>query len=91
MTISSICIPRVDVKMSRNYIEDVIYNMKIGSIEKMNEIPLRKDPSHKRVIMKIRWDTSNLKTKQILNQMKDAGSVNLVYNMPWYWKVCPAR
>ena len=91
MTITSICIPRVDSTMSRNYIENIIDNMKIGSIEKINEIPLRKDPNHKRVIMKIKWDTTNVKTKQILSQMKEKGSVNLVYDMPWYWKVCPAR
>ena len=91
MTITSICIPRVDSTMSRNYIENIIDNMKIGSIEKINEIPLRKDPNHKRVIMKIKWYTTNVKTKQILSQIKEKGSVNLVYDMPWYWKVCPAR
>jgi hypothetical protein len=91
MTISSICIPRVDMSVSRNYIEDVISNMNIGNIEKLNEIPLRKDPTHKRVIMKMRWDKNNVKTKEILNKMTEFGSVKLVYNMPWYWKVCPAR
>ena len=91
MTITSICIPRVDVTMTRNYIEDIISNMKLGDIEKWNEIPLHKDPTHKRVIIKIRWDTNNKKTVQLLNQIKKAGSVNLVYDMPWYWKICPAR
>lgn len=91
MTISSICIPRVDMSVSRNYIEDVIRNMNIGYIETLNEIPLRKDPTHKRVIMKMRWDKNNVKTKEILNKMTEFGSVKLVYNMPWYWKVCPAR
>tara|TARA_B110000285_G_scaffold228008_1_gene290275 strand:+ start:3482 stop:3679 length:198 start_codon:yes stop_codon:yes gene_type:complete len=65
--------------------------MNIGNIEKLNEIPLRKDPTHKRVIMKMRWDKNNVKTKEILNKMTEFGSVKLVYNMPWYWKVCPAR
>jgi len=65
--------------------------MNIGTIERLNEIPLRNDPSHKRVIMKIKLNTKNMKTNEILSNLNDMGSVNLVYDMPWYWKVCTAR
>lgn len=91
MPVTSICIPRVESTMTRNYIEKIIYNMNIGTIERLNEIPLRNDPSHKRVIMKIKWNTKNMKTNEILSNLNDIGSVNLVYDMPWYWKVCMAR
>lgn len=91
MTTTSICIPRVDSTMSRNYIEQIIYNMNIGYIERLNEFPLRNDPSHKRIIMKIKWNTKNMKTNKILSQLNEMGSVNLVYDMPWYWKICTAR
>jgi len=91
MTTTSICITRVESSMSRNYIEKIIYNMNIGYIERLNEFPLRNDPSHKRIIMKIRWNTTNMKTNKILSQLNDLGSVNLVYDMPWYWKICTAR
>ena len=37
MTTTSICIPRVDLNISKKYIENIIYNMKIGSVEKLNE------------------------------------------------------
>ena len=91
MPVTSICIPRVESTMTRNYIEKIIYSMNIGTIERLNEIPLRNDPSHKRVIMKIKWNTKNMKTNEILSNLNDIGSVNLVYDMPWYWKVCMAR
>jgi uncharacterized protein YeeX (DUF496 family) len=91
MTTTSICIPRVESSMSRNYIEKIIYNMNIGYIERLNEFPLRNDPSHKRIIMKIRWNTNNIKTNTILSHLNEMGSVNLVYDMPWYWKICTAR
>lgn len=90
-TTTTICIPRVEASMSCNYIEDIICNMKIGLIETIKEIPLHKDNHYKRVILKIKWDTKNKKTNQILTSIKDKGSVNLVYDMPWYWKVLPAR
>jgi len=91
MITTSICIPRVESTMSRNYIEQIICNMNIGSVVRLNEFPLRNDPSHKRIIMKIRWNTTNMKTNKILSQLNDLGSVNLVYDMPWYWKICTAR
>lgn len=91
MTITSICIPRVDSTMPRNYIEKRIVNMNIGTIEYLNEIPLRNDPSHKRILIKIKWNTKNMKTTEILSNLNVMGSVNLVYDMPWYWKVCAAR
>lgn len=91
MPVTSVCIPRVDSTVTRNSIEKIIYNMNIGTIERLNEIPLRNDPSHKRVIMKIKWNTKNMKTNEILSNLNDMGSVNLVYDMPWYWKVCTAR
>jgi hypothetical protein len=91
MTTTSICIPRVDLNISKKYIENIIYNMKIGSVEKLNEFPLYKDPQHKRVIIKIRWNTNNSKAKEMLEQMNELGKVNLVYDMPWYWRICPAR
>ena len=91
MTTTSICIPRVDSTMSRNYIEQIIYNMNIGYIERLNEFPLRNYPSHKLIIMKIKWNTKNMKTNKILSQLNEMGSVNLVYDMPWYWKICTAR
>ena len=91
MPITTICIPRVDATMSRNYIEDILGNMKVGSVQTIKEFPLHKDTSHKRVLIRMRWNTNNIKTKQILTGMKDNGSVNLVYDMPWYWKVLPAR
>ena len=91
MVTTSVCIPRINSTMSRNYIENTFDRMKVGHIEKMYEIPLHKDPSHNRVIIKMNWDTRNDKTKEILSHMKSFGSVNLVYDMPWYWKMCPAR
>lgn len=92
MTISStICIPRVDFNVPKTYIEERIRDMKIGSIEKLNEIPLHKDPNYKRIIIKMKWNNNNSKTKQMLSHMKETGNVKLVYDMPWYWKICPAR
>lgn len=88
---SSICIPRVDAKITSGYICNTISNLNIGDIERINEIPLRNDPAYKRVIITMKWDTQSEVAKYIQNKFNEIGSVKVVHDMPWYWKICPAR
>jgi len=88
---SSICIPRVDINIKRNYIHDIISKLHIGNIEHINEIPLRNDPYHKRVIITVRWDLKSELAKYMQTKFNEIGSVKVVHDMPWYWKICPAR
>jgi len=83
---SSICIPRIESSISKDFIYKTLLNLKIGSIERITEIPLRNDPTHKRVIIKLLWN----KTESSINIQKtlmNAGSIKIVYDMPWYWKI----
>lgn len=88
---SSICIPRVDAKITSSYIYNTISNLNIGDIERINEIPLRNDPAYKRVIITMKWDTQSEVAKYIQVKFNEIGSVKVVHDMPWYWKICPAR
>ena len=87
MTASSICIPRMDSSVSKSYIYQKLVDMKIGTIRHIIEIPLRNDPTQKRVIIKLHWDTMNQYAIQIQHMLKSIGSIKLVHNMPWYWKI----
>ena len=88
---SSICIPRMDAKITNSYIYNKISNLNIGDIESINEIPLRNDPAYKRVIITMKWDLKSEVTKYIQSKFIEIGSVKVVYDMPWFWKICPAR
>ena len=88
---SSICIPRVDTNIKRRYIYDIINKLQIGDIENINEIPLRNDPHHKRVIITMKWDVTSDLTKYMQDKFDEIGSVKVVHDTPWYWKICPAR
>ena len=83
---SSICIPRVESTITKEYIYKTLMNLQIGNIEKIIEIPLRNDTTHKRIIIKLNWNknSSSLNMQKILRTI---GSVKLVYDMPWYWKI----
>ena len=88
---SSICIPRIDSKIQMEYIHNTISKLNLGNIERINEIPLRNDPAYKRVIITIQWNKGNEVVKYIQTKFTERGSVKLVHDMPWYWKICPAR
>ena len=84
----SLCIPRMEAEIPKDYIYNKIKDLNIGNIQKMTEIPHRKDPSQKRILMRI---SSNERTRSELNKFEDKleehGSVKYVYDMPWYWKI----
>jgi len=87
---SSICIPRVDATMTKDFIYKTITNLRVGNIEKVTEIPLRSDSSYKRIIIKLNWN-NNPKSINMQKLLANTGSIKLVYDMPWYWKIVPTH
>lgn len=81
-----ICIPRIDSTIDREYIYTTFQHLKIGYIERLDEIPHRNDPNHKRILIKIRLNNSDL-AYDIKKYLDEIGSVKIVHNMPWFWKV----
>ena len=81
-----LCIPRVSAKTSKEYINSRLSNLNIGSIEKMTEFPLKNDPTHKRVIFKIKWQNNEI-SKKVQNYLTNNNTINIVYDIPWFWKV----
>ena len=84
---SSICIPRINSSVSKDYIYKTLCELKIGNIEKIIEIPLRNDPTHKRIIINLTWNKLNIKANNIKKTLETMGSIKVVYDMPWYWKI----
>lgn len=82
----SICIPRMDNGIKREQIFDIFRKLNIGYIERISEIPLKNDMEHKRVIIKLKWNDME-KTKIIKNRLKNGEPVNIVYELPWFWRV----
>jgi hypothetical protein len=56
----------------------------------MLENPLRADPTYKRVVLYIDWDNKEPLAKEIQETLQDPTEhMNIVYDMPWYWKIVP--
>ena len=82
----SLCIPRMESKVSRDYIYNVFNTLNIGHIDSLREIPLRNEENYKRIILRIGLNNSN--TANTMKQfLLDKGYVNIVHDMPWYWRV----
>ena len=79
-----ICIPKVSNKITKQYIFSIFCSLKIGFIEKLTEVPIRNDPLHKRIFVKIKWNQSDL-SKYICNRFESGENVKVVYSEPWYW------
>jgi hypothetical protein len=79
-----ICIPKVSNKITREYIFSIFCALKIGFVEKLTEVPIRNDPTHKRVFIKIKWNQSEL-SKYICKRFETDENVKVVYSEPWYW------
>ena len=86
----SLCIPRMETTVTKEYIHDVFKKIKIGQILCIREIPLRNDSKHKRVILTINSNSSH-ESKYINERLKNNDPINIVHNMPWYWKVVPTH
>jgi hypothetical protein len=79
-----ICIPKVSNKITKQYIFGIFCALKIGYIEKLTEVPIKTDPTHKRIFVKVKWNQSEL-AKYIYNRFENGENVKVVYSEPWYW------
>jgi hypothetical protein len=72
--------------MSTDYIYKKLCNLNVGKIDKLTEIPLKNDSTHKRILFRVIWKNNEISSKMQEN-LQRYNSVKLVYDMPWYWKI----
>jgi hypothetical protein len=80
-----LCIPRVSVSISREYIFNIITKMNVGTIETLHEIPLQNNNNFKRIIIRVNWDLSSPKSQRIYSLLYENKSIKIIHSMPWYW------
>lgn len=85
--IGKLCIPRIENTIQREFIFKKLCLLNIGYIQKLTEIPLKSNPDYKRILIKIKWNTSQ-KTLDFKNKLMSGQTIKLVYENPWFWKIC---
>ena len=86
-----ICIPRVETKYSKEFILKKLDEFKIGEIVSVKEIPLKNETKYKRIIIHMKWDITKEIVKHADNILTTVGSLKVVYDMPWYWKIVESK
>ena len=86
-----LCIHKEDASVPIDYIKKKINGLNIGHIRDIREIPLRNDPTHKRILMRFHWKEQNTRSLKLQRQMDELGSLKVVHDMPWYWKLVVAQ
>jgi hypothetical protein len=82
-----LCIPKIESSITKDFIHKTLLKLKIGYIQNIIEIPLRNNPNYKRIIIKISWNEKDTSSNNIKNMLFEQGSIKIVYDMPWYWKI----
>lgn len=80
------CIPRISVNINKQFILTKIENLELGKLVSFIEIPLKSDPSHKKILMKMNCSNMHLQ-ENIRNYFRENGYIKFMYQMPWYWKI----
>lgn len=85
-----LCIPRMEIGFPREKIFKIFVKLNIGFIEYIHEIPLKNNNNYKRVIIKIKWNTSET-SKYIKQRISENLPVNLIYDFPFFWHIMAAQ
>lgn len=82
----NICIPRMENSITRETIFRIFNKLNIGKIERITENKLKSEEDYKRVIIKMNWNNTE-KAEKIKSRLIDKLPVNIVYELPWFWKL----
>lgn len=85
----NICIPRVEMDIQNEYIKKKMEEH-IGSIQRIIEIPHKKNPQYKRVIMHVFLKPNTKKTTYIQERFAQQQDIKIIHQFPWFWKIVEA-
>uniref|UniRef100_A0A6C0JHA7 Uncharacterized protein n=1 Tax=viral metagenome TaxID=1070528 RepID=A0A6C0JHA7_9ZZZZ len=77
----------MEISIPKTYIYKIISSLDMGKIDRITEIPLRNNSEYKRIIIKFQWNDTEENSVNLKNQLETFGSLKIVHDMPWYWKV----
>jgi len=86
------CIPKINTYTPSEYIISLFERKNIGNIEKMIELPHKKNPENKRIILHVVLNESSNNAKMIRERFSKKMDVKLIHNLPWdFWKIVEAN
>lgn len=81
MCVNEICIPKMSVQVTDKIIKEGIEKQKIGRIKRYTEIAWKNDPTVKRILMTLEWNTKHSQYSQIQERLSNGQNIKIVNNM----------
>tara|TARA_Y100001970_G_scaffold247552_1_gene316366 strand:- start:1429 stop:1755 length:327 start_codon:yes stop_codon:yes gene_type:complete len=80
----SICIPRIQVKFSKEKIKQIFESLKIGEVAQVDLIKNNKDRHNYRAF--IHFKKWNEEFNDVRNKLFNGDNIKIVHDFPWFWK-----
>ena len=82
----ALCIPRVEDGITETYVREIFTSLNIGVIKSIIICKTNKANGRKAFINLTSWNTNEI-AKKIRYRLTNDLSVNIMYQIPWYWKL----
>ena len=84
MSVKTLIIPRVFVKINQSKIRETLDALKLGIIER---IDIKKGDKFNRVFIHYREWFSNENATLALERLSKGQEIKVIYESPWFWKI----
>ena len=89
--IIGLCIPKVDSLISSDFIRSKLKMCNLGRIRQYTELTWKNDPTQKRILIRIEWNTSLPHSVLWREQLRHGNPLRIVYEYPYEWKMYLAK
>lgn len=83
---TSLCIPRIESGITEQFVREIFMSMNIGTIKSIYIKNANKSNGKKAFITLTSWNNTQT-AKKIKTRLENDQSVNIMYKIPWYWKL----
>lgn len=87
----SICIPKVERNITKNFIYDIFNNLGFGKIKNIDVVKYKKtnrNNNFNRVFVHFsNWNTHIPQIKEYYDKLLKGDNLAIVYEDPWFWKI----
>ena len=83
----SLCIPRMSSNISRNQISKTFDSLKLGTLERIDIIPVGKGDFQRVFIHFKSWNTHSLEVSKIREKIISGEYMKIIYDGPFIWKI----
>jgi hypothetical protein len=88
---NTLCIPKVTAATTSAYIQTIWKQTQLGPIVQYTELPWKHDQAHKRILLKVAWNTEHPHHAAYQEILNAGHYISIVHKFPSEWRVFLAK